>query len=223
MNSILVAGIGNVFDGDDAFGVEVARRLAQRPLPEGAKVIDFGIRGIDLTYALLDGYRAAVLVDAAQRGEAPGTVTVVAPDPTELATPDPEDLILSPHELDPAKVLRLVAALGGQCERVLLVACEPLTFGGDEGVMGLSEPVREAVDAAVSTVEGLIVELMEDTNAPASSRPAASSGWNEGNHPGMEQVRDYYWSDRGGALGDEHEGSLSIPQDQQHVTGTPTA
>ncbi|MFZ3310089.1 MAG: hydrogenase maturation protease, partial [Xanthobacteraceae bacterium] len=137
MTSILIAGIGNIFNGDDAFGVEVVRRLARRNLPASVKVIDFGIRGIDLTYALLEGYGAAVLVDTAQRGETPGTISVVEPDQEEAGTPMPEDLMLSPHELDPAKVLRLVTALGGTCKRVLLVACEPLTFGGEQGAMGL--------------------------------------------------------------------------------------
>ena len=173
MSSVLVACVGNIFNGDDAFGVEVARRLSERPLPDCVKVADFGIRGIDLTYALLDDYRTVILVDAAQRGEAPGTVTVVEPDLAELGAPEPEDLMLSPHELDPAKVLRLVAALGGKCERVLLIACEPLTFGGEEGFMGLSQPVREAVEAAVGTVEELILELMEDAHEPVRS-PAAS-------------------------------------------------
>jgi len=113
MSQILVAGIGNIFKGDDAFGVEVARRLAQSPLPAGVKVVDFGIRGIDLTYALLDGYDAAILVDTAQRGAAPGTVSIIAPEwplPGEVAT---GDLFLEPHNLDPAKVLRVVEALGG--------------------------------------------------------------------------------------------------------------
>ena len=123
-------------------------------------MIDFGIRGIDLTYALMDGYDAVILVDAAQRGEAPGVVSVVEPDPVAAADSTPEDLALSPHELDPAKVLRLASALGGNCRRVLLVACEPLTFGGDEGVMGLSEPVAAAVGVAAETVEELIEEMM---------------------------------------------------------------
>ena len=177
MKSVLVAGIGNIFNGDDAFGVEVARRLLHRQLPAGVRVIDFGIRSIDLTYALLEGYEAVVLVDAAQRGEAPGTVTLVEPDAIE-GVPDPEDLMLSPHELDPAKVLRLVAALGGQCERVLLVACEPLTFGGEVGVMGLSEPVREAVEAAVGTVEELVGELM--TAPSLSTAPRLEPQMSEG-------------------------------------------
>ena len=80
MTSILVACVGNIFNGDDAFGVEVARRLSQVTLPDGVRVIDFGIRGIDLTYALMDGYDAVILVDAAQRGQAPGVVSVVEPD-----------------------------------------------------------------------------------------------------------------------------------------------
>ena len=167
MTSVLVAGIGNIFNGDDAFGVEVVRLLVQRSLPAGVKVIDFGIRGVDLTYALLDGYSAAVLVDAAQRGEQPGTISVVEPEPDEAGVASPEDLVLSPHELDPAKVLRLVAALGGTCKRVLLVACEPLTFGGEGGVMGLSEPVAAALGAAVKTVEDLVAELTDAGNREA--------------------------------------------------------
>lgn len=156
MTSILVACVGNIFNGDDAFGVEVARRLSQAKLPNGVRVIDFGIRGIDLTYALMDGYDAIILVDAAQRGEAPGAVSIVEPDRVEAEDTYSEDLALSPHELDPAKVLRLASALGGNCQRVLLVACEPLALGGEEGVMGLSEPVAAAVGVAAETVEELI-------------------------------------------------------------------
>jgi hydrogenase maturation protease len=166
MTAVLVAGIGNIFNGDDAFGVEVARLLSRRPLPDGVKIVDFGIRGIDLTYALLDGCEAAVLVDAAQRGEAPGTVSLIEPEPLAGA-PAPEDLLLSPHELDPARVLRLVAALGGHCRRILLVACEPLTFGGEEGVIGLSPPVAASLDTAVAMVEQVIDELSNATNQGA--------------------------------------------------------
>ena len=89
MSQILVAGIGNIFKGDDAFGVEVARRLAQSPLPACVKVVDFGIRGIDLTYALLDGYDAAILIDTAKRGAAPGTVSIIAPERPSADTVSP--------------------------------------------------------------------------------------------------------------------------------------
>lgn len=161
MSGLLVAGIGNLFKGDDAFGVEVVRRLAGCRLPDRVKLVDFGIRGIDLTYALLDGYEAAVLVDTAQRGGAPGDIYVIEPE-IPAGDPAPEDLMMSGHDLDPAKVLRLVSAMGGGCRRILLVACEPLTFGDEqEGAMGLSGPVAAAVDRAVATVEGLVQELLE--------------------------------------------------------------
>ncbi len=170
MTRILVAGIGNIFNGDDGFGVEVARRLAQRPQPASVTVADFGIRGIDLTYALLDGCEAAVLVDTAQRGEPPGTISIVEPE-LPAAEPDPEELLLPLHDLDPAKVLRVVALLGGTCRRILLVACEPLTFGDDgDGVMGLSAPVTAALDQAVATVEELIAELAAEPVMPVEMR-----------------------------------------------------
>jgi hydrogenase maturation protease len=156
---ILVAGVGNIFLGDDAFGVEVARRLAGRPQTEAVRVVDFGTRGIDLTYALLDGYEAVVLVDAAPRGGPPGTLYVVEPD-AELPASGEEPLIEA-HGLVPAKVLRLAAALGGPVPRVLLVGCEPAATGGDEEMAaGLSGPVQAAVDEAVVLVESLVAGLL---------------------------------------------------------------
>lgn len=169
MTAILVAGIGNIFKGDDAFGTEVARRLAARPQPDGVEVVDFGIRGIDLTYALLDGYDAAILIDTAQRGEAPGTVSVVVPDPLSSEPLGPHDLVLELHALDPAKVLKVVAAMGGACRDVLLVACEPATFGDEEtGHMGLSPQVAAAVDAAIPVVERLVRRLLAEEFARQS-------------------------------------------------------
>jgi hydrogenase maturation protease len=152
---ILVAGIGNIFL-DDAFGSEVARRLLARPAPEGVRIVDFGIRSFDLTYALLDGYDAVILIDAVPRGEAPGTLYVIEPELDEAsASPDP-DLLTGTHDLDPEKVLRLAVALGGKTQRVLLVGCEPSTT---EESMELSAPVQSAVDEAVALVETLIAKL----------------------------------------------------------------
>jgi hydrogenase maturation protease len=150
----LVAGIGNIFLGDDAFGVEVARRLAGRELPEGVDVRDFGIRGMDLAYALQDGYETVVFVDAAPRGEVPGTVSLVEP---EL---DDDELVLETHAMDPVRVLGLARALGRVPERVLVVACEPETVvraeHDDELVGELSAPVAAAVDRAVALVLDLL-------------------------------------------------------------------
>ena len=201
MNQILVAGIGNIFMGDDAFGVEVAQRLAKRSLPDGVKVVDFGIRGIDLTYALLDGYDAVILVDTAQVGAAPGTVRIVAPELHFHEPVAPEAPLIEPHDLDPAKVLRLAAALGSSCRRILLVACEPATFGnGDAEAMGLSPAVAAAVDEAVAVVEKLIFEMLN----PGSSPPdlANSDRMQErfaklgdpADSPGAETMRDTFGS-----------------------------
>lgn len=160
MTGVLVAGVGNIFKGDDAFGVEVAQRLARAPLPAGVTVVDFGIRGIDLTYALLDGYDAAILVDAAAGGHAPGTVSVVEPeieaDSGEFA---PGGMMLSAHDLDPAKVLKVVGALGGPPVKVVLVACEPEDLGGDDGAMGLTPVVEAAIEPAMATVRSLVAQL----------------------------------------------------------------
>jgi hydrogenase maturation protease len=158
---VLVAGIGNIFMGDDGFGVEVAKRLADRELPPGAEVSDFGIRGLDLVYALGEGYDAAVFVDAVPRGEVPGTLFVIEP---ELdASPD-EPVALDAHGMDPVKVLALAGQLGSVPERVLVVGCEPTNrmTGDEEELVGeLSEPVRAAVDEAVALVESVLADLLD--------------------------------------------------------------
>src|SRR5437660_12245641 len=110
---LLIAGVGNIFLGDDAFGVFVAQRLAERPWPEDvARVVDFGIRGIDLTYALLDAYEAVILVDALPRGGSPGTLYVLEPELEEPSEPANAGMMIEMHNLDPVKVLRLAHALG---------------------------------------------------------------------------------------------------------------
>src|SRR5436190_1620658 len=137
---VLVAGVGNIFLGDDAFGVEVVQRLARRPLPDGVRVVDFGIRGLDLTYALLDGYEAVVLVDATPRGGTPGTLYVLEVDTAQALGGAPA---VDAHSLDPVKVLRLAATMGCRVERLLLVGCEPATPVDVEDMsMGLSAPVQ---------------------------------------------------------------------------------
>jgi hydrogenase maturation protease len=157
MKTVLVAGVGNIFFGDDAFGVEVVRSLSAKPLPQGVDVIDFGIRGIDLAYALTSHYAAAILVDAAQRGESPGTISIVEP---ESGT-DCDGVAASAHNMDPAKILRMASDLGVVCERTILVLCEPLTLGGEEGAMGLSEPVAAAVGPAARIVQRLAESILD--------------------------------------------------------------
>ena len=155
---ILIAGIGNIFLGDDGFGVEVVRRLAGHALPEAVRVVDFGIRGLDLVYALQDGYETTILIDAFPHGQTPGTVSVVEPDANEISA-SPGGFV-EPHSMHPMNVLRMATAMHGSLKRVLLVGCEPATLGGDEGHMGLSEPVEAAVEEAVKATEALVKKIL---------------------------------------------------------------
>jgi hydrogenase maturation protease len=170
--SVLVAGIGNIFFGDDAFGSEVARRLAGRPVPAGVRVVDFGIRGLDLAFALLDGPRVTILVDSIRRGGAAGTLYLIEPD---QGTPHPLEGWDAPdgHGMDPARVLRLVREMGGQDRRVLLVGCEPATVEEDaEGRVGLSAPVEAAVEGAIRMIESLLAEFTREEVPPCTNCPS---------------------------------------------------
>src|SRR4051812_31840983 len=118
---ILIAGIGNIFFGDDAFGSEVARRLMSRGVPDGVRAVDFGIRGLDLAYALMDGYDAAILLDTTPRGGSPGTIYVIDPGSGDAHSHEGDDLLIQTHDMDPLKVLRLAKALGALPNRVMLV------------------------------------------------------------------------------------------------------
>jgi hydrogenase maturation protease len=159
--SILVAGIGNIFLGDDAFGVEVARLLRERKLPEAVRVVDFGIRGFDLAYALQDGYETTILVDACPHGQAPGTLSVIEPDLKSLDDPEAPQAVVEGHAMNPVNVLRMARAMNIEVKNVLLVGCEPETLGGEEGQMGLSAVVEAALEEAVKLVESLIGKVLE--------------------------------------------------------------
>jgi hydrogenase maturation protease len=159
---VLIAGIGNIFLGDDGFGVEVVRQLAGREWPEGVEVKDFGIRGMDLAYALQDNYELVVFIDATPRGGEPGTVYLIEPEVEE----DEEEVALETHGMDPVRVIRLSRALGARPTRTLVVGCEPQVIvrgeDHDEMVMELSEPVRAAVEGAAKMVESLVGEIDGD-------------------------------------------------------------
>ena len=167
---ILIACIGNIFLGDDGFGVEVAQRLLSsktKQYPEGVQVVDFGIRGIDLAYALLDDYDTLMLVDAVSRGGPPGTLYLIEPD---LAGIDPEKGVeagraaMEAHSMDPVKVLAFARALGARPIHTLLIGCEPAPLNESEDYAEmqteLSEPVRAAIDEAVLMIDSLVEELL---------------------------------------------------------------
>jgi hydrogenase maturation protease len=167
---ILIACIGNIFVGDDGFGVEVARRLAERRLPDQVRVVDFGIRGFDLAYALLDGYDVIIFVDATQRGGEPGALYVIEPDLNEPNDQDAQAMMLETHGMNPMRVISLAQAMEAQLGRLLLVGCEPATLGAEEeGRVGLSPEVEAAVDEAVDLVQSLVTGILTEHRSKATA------------------------------------------------------
>jgi hydrogenase maturation protease len=157
---ILIAGIGNIFLGDDGFGVEVVRRLPAHSFPADVRVVDFGIRGLDLAYALQDGYETTILIDAYPHGQRPGAVSLVEPDLNNLGKTEPA--VVEAHSMNPLNVLRMAAAMNGKLKDVLLVGCEPETLGGEDGCVGLSPSVASAVDEAVELVCTTVRKLLQE-------------------------------------------------------------
>lgn len=186
----LIAGVGNIFLGDDGFGVEAVRRLGEHPLPEGVEVVDAGVRGIHLAYQMLDGYHTVLLVDATARGTEPGTLHLL--DATDPAVTRPRDTALDGHHMTPDAVLALLDTLsagtgGRRPRRVMVLGCEPADLA--EGI-GLSRPVEAAVDEAVRMIRQLVgadpdvpaatEEPAEDPAAEAADEPAPAVA---GSHP----------------------------------------
>jgi hydrogenase maturation protease len=163
---ILVAGIGNIFLGDDAFGCEVLKELSRRDWPAQVRVVDFGIRGFDLAYAMLEGWAVTIFVDATPRSDEPGTVYTIEIDFDDVEVAGMGGgAVLETHGMNPMRVLRMVKAMRGEPGKVLLVGCEPETFGPDEGQMGLSPRVQAAVPEAVRIVEVLVYEHLAQVDS----------------------------------------------------------
>lgn len=157
---ILVAGIGNSWLRDDAFGEECARRLAERGVPSGVTVLEFGTGGLDLAYEIMRGYDALILLDASSHGEEPGTLYVIEPDLDEHDSGIEDGNAINPHGMDPATVLRFVKVVGGFTGKVVVIGCEPGDVS-DIG-MGLSPPVEAAMERALDLVAKTIDELRTD-------------------------------------------------------------
>jgi len=150
---VLVAGLGNVLEGDEAFGAEVLRRLSERPPLPRVRLADFGTRGLDLVHALLEGYDLTILVEVTPRGGAPGTVYTLVPELPAGGRPGAAGA-------SAPDVIALAAAVGAEPGRLFVIGCEPgreVPAADPVSVPpGLSPPVARAVDAAVSRVEDLI-------------------------------------------------------------------
>ena len=157
---ILVAGVGNIFLGDDAFGSEVARLLMQRALPAEVQVRDYGTCSYDLAYAMMEDYDATILVDATSQGQLPGTVYLIEPDLNELDKMD--GAVADGHGMTPVSVLQMMRKLGCRPRRLYLVGCEPAVLKSDDGVLGLSESVQAAVPRAIEMIESLLSDLLSE-------------------------------------------------------------
>ncbi len=157
---ILVAGVGNAWLQDDGFGPVVVERLAQRSLPSGVTVMDFGSGGLDLAYEIMRGYDALVLVDVSRQGGEPGTLYVLEPDPEEYSRPIEDGEMISPHGMDPQTVLRFVSAVGNFSGKVVVVACEPGPV--EELAVGLSDEVSGVIERALEVVMEQVAELRTD-------------------------------------------------------------
>lgn len=154
---ILVAGIGNAWLRDDGFGSEVAGVLAERELPDGVQVMDFGSGGLDLAYEVMRGYDALILIDVSRQGSPPGTLYVMEAREEDVDGEIEDGQMLDPHGMDPLTVLRFIKYVGGWPGSVYVVACEPQAV--EDVGLGLSEPVRGAVDLAVNVVLDTVREL----------------------------------------------------------------
>lgn len=176
MSGILVACVGNIFKRDDGFGSAVALRLAGQQLPDGVRLVDFGIRSVHLAYELLEGYDVLVLVDTVSRQQGPpGTVYLIEPDPGDRTAPRPDadglpDVLFDAHDLPPGAVLDLVPQLGGWVAAIWVVGVQPVCV---EDGMGLSEPVEAAVEEAAAMV--LEVVRREAARLPAGNRALSRS------------------------------------------------
>lgn len=154
---ILIAGIGNIFLGDDGFGVEVIRRLDA--FPSNVTVRDFGIRGYDLAYAVLEPYNVVILIDAVSRGGVPGTLFLIEPQ-LDASVPLEPQPVFDAHSMDPLSVLRMAQNLGPVSARLLVLGCEPASLGGEHGEMGLSEAVSAMVPVAAERLKALVESII---------------------------------------------------------------
>ncbi len=168
---VLVVGVGNVLHRDDGFGVEVARRLASRDLPDRVHVAETGIGGIHLVHELMAGYDALLVVDTVDRGREPGTVMVIDAeviDLSEMAVEHRHDLLADMHLATPERALMVAHAVGVLPEQTFIIGCQPLEL--EELEIGLTPSIEHAVEVAVAEVERCIGELRRQADGPRPAR-----------------------------------------------------
>jgi hydrogenase maturation protease len=157
---ILVAGIGNIFLGDDAFGSEVTRRLMKETLPKEVRVTDFGIRSYDLAYAMMEEYDVTIFVDITSQGQSPGTLYLIEPDLDQIDQLD--EKMGDPHSMNPVRVLQMLHTFGSSPKKLYLVGCEPEILEVEDGEIGLSESVEGSVPQAIELIKSLVNDLLSE-------------------------------------------------------------
>jgi hydrogenase maturation protease len=171
MKRILIAGLGNIFQGDDAFGVEVVRGLQRRPPRQALRLVDYGIRAYDLAYALTEDYDAIVLVDAATLGQKPGTLYLIEPDLKQVSALDQQTV--DAHALNLISILQMAQSFGHISAQLFVVGCEPAVLEIEDGRLGLSRVVQAAVPDAIEMIDALASQLLgEPQNANPDLVPA---------------------------------------------------
>jgi hydrogenase maturation protease len=184
----LIAGLGNIFDSDDGFGVAVVRELTAELWPAGVEVCDFGIRGVHLAYQLLEGYDLVVIADAVSRGQAPGTLYVIDHAADAARQPLGDEPMLDTHDLNPDAVLALVPELGGALGRVVVIGCEPQSLApGMELSPSVAGSVERAAQLVRQTVQATAVEVDNGTTAQAHSA-GGHRGGDRGERAGHQAV-----------------------------------
>ena len=161
---MLVAGVGNVLRRDDGFGVFVARRLLEGPIPDAVRVVELGIGGIHLVQDLLRGdVGGLIVIDAVDLGRPPGTVVVIEPDVLDVVSmnmTERHDQLADMHFSTPDRAFMLARGLHVLPSATWVVGCQPRET--DQLGEGLSPELEASVDAAVAEVKRLVGTLAID-------------------------------------------------------------
>ncbi|MGZ5453443.1 MAG: hydrogenase maturation protease [Candidatus Aminicenantales bacterium] len=150
----VVLGLGNILLGDEGVGVRVVEELERTGGVPGVDLVDGGTAGFSLL-SFFDGARLVVVVDAADDGAPPGTVTLTRP---EFSGTYPA--ALTPHDVGLKNILDALALTGVRPEIALVTVS---VAEADRASLELSPPVAAAVLEAADRIRRLL------------TRPAGSS------------------------------------------------
>ncbi len=150
---ILVAGIGNLLMGDDAFGPMVIEALEKEKFSENIELRDMGTAGLTVATDL-EGYDTVIFIDSMEMEEEPGTLRQLQVNVEEITPTDAMELSrLTLHEVGLEGLLKFSKAIGTLPTTVYIIGCKPESLGA---TYSLSPRVSEAVPEAVEHVKKLL-------------------------------------------------------------------